>query len=281
MTQPITNEIYIQFADATFPSINAATIKNDYVEIAENQFLLCVPDVMQMYVEDGNKILLLVEDNVDYKLVSAYILGTGMGVIMHQRGMLLLHGSCVTKEDQAIVFIGPSGAGKSTMASEFMQHGWRLVSDDVVPVCFIDGKPFAQSSYPLQKICMDVLDQYTAADADVYLQHREDGRVKYYRDCSKDFQTGLSPISSIVLLSLTNKDMIIYALIQNNVSELIACAETIKRNVYRDWVSVTVAQKQSLFQKSIDLSGSVNLIVAQRNESNLASELYQGILDQL
>ena len=35
---------------------------------------------------------------------------------------------------------GASGAGKSTMASEFLKHGWQLLTDDVSAILNIEEK---------------------------------------------------------------------------------------------------------------------------------------------
>ena len=51
--------------------------------------------------------------------------------IAHSR-RLVLHASCVARDDVAIAFAGPSGSGKSTLAAAFCRQGWQLVSDDAL-----------------------------------------------------------------------------------------------------------------------------------------------------
>lgn len=55
-----------------------------------------------------------------------------MGALLIQRGILVLRGNTLEKNDQAIVCLGHSGAGKSTLAYALMQQGWRLLADDLV-----------------------------------------------------------------------------------------------------------------------------------------------------
>lgn len=47
-------------------------------------------------------------------------------------GIRRMHGSCVAKEDGAILLLGPSGSGKSDLALRLLAFGFELVADDQV-----------------------------------------------------------------------------------------------------------------------------------------------------
>ena len=66
--------------------------------------------------------------------VRLYILGTCMGALLLQRKILPLHGSAIAINGKAYAIVGDSGAGKSTLASAFLNKGYQLLSDDVIPV---------------------------------------------------------------------------------------------------------------------------------------------------
>jgi len=70
--------------------------------------------------------------------VRLFLLGTMLGAILHQRGVLPLHANAIQLGDHAIALAGPSGAGKSTLAAYFMRQGRTVFSDDVCAVSF-DG----------------------------------------------------------------------------------------------------------------------------------------------
>ena len=44
--------------------------------------------------------------------VRAYLLGTAIGALLHQRGLLPLHASAVEVNGRAVAFIAPAGHGK-------------------------------------------------------------------------------------------------------------------------------------------------------------------------
>jgi HPr kinase/phosphorylase len=51
---------------------------------------------------------------------------------MDNRGRL--HGSCVSKDGNAVLVLGPPGSGKSDLALRLLSHGFDLVADDQVDV---------------------------------------------------------------------------------------------------------------------------------------------------
>jgi HPr kinase/phosphorylase len=54
-----------------------------------------------------------------------------------------LHGSCVSKDGDAILLVGPSGSGKSDLVLRLLSHGFELVADDQVMVAdgYVCGPP--------------------------------------------------------------------------------------------------------------------------------------------
>jgi HPr kinase/phosphorylase len=45
-----------------------------------------------------------------------------------------LHGSCVSRDGDAILVVGPPGCGKSDLVLRLLSHGFELVADDQVDV---------------------------------------------------------------------------------------------------------------------------------------------------
>ena len=117
--------------------------------------------------------------------LGVYLMGSCMGAILHQRGFMPLHGSCVTDGSRSILITGDSGAGKSTLAAEFLSRGWKLLTDDVSAVFDVDTMPKVQSSYPSQKLWQDALDRYERPESDVHSLYFTDAREKFGVDVSR------------------------------------------------------------------------------------------------
>ncbi len=67
-------------------------------------------------------------------LLRSFVQGALLAAALRQRHLLVLHGSAVSDGERAIAFLGNSGWGKSTLAEYFCQHGYELITDDVMVV---------------------------------------------------------------------------------------------------------------------------------------------------
>lgn len=95
--------------------------------------------VGELLVEGGRSIVVRPLPGAEEDALRLFVLGAGMGVLLHQRGLLVLHASSVCIEDQVICFVGGKGAGKSTTAALFSRSGGQLLSDELVVLQF-DGQ---------------------------------------------------------------------------------------------------------------------------------------------
>jgi len=104
--------------------------------------LLCVPNLARFLISDGNAITVALEDGASARDASGFVLGSSLGMLLHQRGAFVLHGSAVAMNGRAIIVCGRSGAGKSTTAAALCQKGCSFVADDVCVVSLdADGTP--------------------------------------------------------------------------------------------------------------------------------------------
>lgn len=103
-------------------------------EVQPGCFRLDVSGVARYRVEEGKRILIEPLANASPEKVRLFLLGSAMGALLYQRGLLPLHGSAVETQWGAMIFVGAQRSGKSTLAAEFHRFGYRLLSDDVCAV---------------------------------------------------------------------------------------------------------------------------------------------------
>ncbi len=73
---------------------------------------------------------------------------TGVAILLHQRGRLVLHASAAVVAGQAVAFVGESGYGKSTLALALTPPG-EVLTDDVLPIRIdTDGVWAEPSGFP-------------------------------------------------------------------------------------------------------------------------------------
>ena len=80
----------------------------------------------------GSDIRIIVGAGADPGLVRLFTIGSAMGMALHQRGILVLHGATVARGGQARILVGDSGAGKSTLAARLGRAGYAVLGDDTM-----------------------------------------------------------------------------------------------------------------------------------------------------
>lgn len=111
-----------------------------------------------LLVRKGREILLNPRPESDDALTRMLVLGPGLGGVLHQRGMLVLHSGAVQVDGRAVVFIGKQGLGKSSIAAAMYHRGHAVVADDVVAIDFDTASepPNVLPGFPLLKIFPEV-----------------------------------------------------------------------------------------------------------------------------
>lgn len=118
-----------------------------------------VRGVATYLVRDGNAVIIDTPHPPDTADVALFLLGSVLGFLCHQRGLLPLHASCVVLDGKVFAMAGHSGAGKSTLAALLLAQGAWLLSDDVTVIDIrAEGGPRVLPTYPRQKMWRDTLD---------------------------------------------------------------------------------------------------------------------------
>lgn len=111
-------------------------------------------------VSDGESVRFdpLSEDVLETKAIRRLLENEMLGVLLHQRGRLVLHASAVAIDGEVALFVGPRGAGKSTTAAALHRRGHPIMEDDIVSVRFEDGIPIVDPGVPEMRLNSDVVD---------------------------------------------------------------------------------------------------------------------------
>lgn len=125
--------------------------------VSPNEWRLTYDDVGVVTVRDGRTIDVALLSGVSRRTVRLTVLGPALGVLLHQRGFLVLHASVVEIGGWAVAFLGESGDGKSTLAAALHARGHRLVSDDVAAVRIGPNGPEVYAGFPQLKLWPDAL----------------------------------------------------------------------------------------------------------------------------
>lgn len=111
-----------------------------------------VDKVGAFLVRGGREIVVDPAPGVDDRLLRLSLLGPALALILHQRGLLVIHASVVARGDSAIAFLGRNGWGKSTIAAALYAKGYDLVTDDVAAILPGQAGPSVLPSFPQVKL---------------------------------------------------------------------------------------------------------------------------------
>jgi hypothetical protein len=174
-------------------------------EASGRRFLLKIENVGRYLVEDGNRITIEKMPGATLRETIVFLWASAMAVLLHQRGVVIVHGSAIRTAKGAVIFSGPSGSGKSTLASVFtLKHGAGMISDDISAIAInSDGLAVVLPGYPLMKLWRDSADQlgYTW-DHDKRIR---DNVNKMIVDTRGKFVDQETPLRQVYLLSYKNE----------------------------------------------------------------------------
>jgi hypothetical protein len=147
-----TPDVQVRF-DAVPSHLEHGVALGDRIEGCSEQILLKIANVANYRILDGREIVVDVLKDASLEDVRIYLLGSAMGAVLHQRGLLPFHGSTIGADGQAITFSGPSGIGKSTLAAALVDRGYRMLADDVSTISFTrQGVPMVHPGMPQLKL---------------------------------------------------------------------------------------------------------------------------------
>ena len=118
-----------------WPQLAPGAHDTPFLEMARGDLRLTVEGIGYFRIHNGEQIAWQrARENVSDQDLRTFLLGSAVGALLIQRGILVLHGNALERDGQAIVCLGHSGAGKSTLAYALMHQGWRLLADDLVAI---------------------------------------------------------------------------------------------------------------------------------------------------
>jgi hypothetical protein len=97
------------------------------------------PGVAGFRISDRSSIEVAPAPGVPDQYIAFPLLGPVMALLLHLRGMLVLHASAVEIGGKSAIFVGDKLAGKSTTAAAFLRAGHRLITDDLLAVEIEEG----------------------------------------------------------------------------------------------------------------------------------------------
>jgi hypothetical protein len=143
-----------------------ATGVRSFYEYGEEDQYLYWPQVGGFLIRGVSAIDIAPEAGASEGLLRLPLLGPVMALLLHLRGVLVLHASAIRFGAHVAAFVGDKGAGKSTIAAAALARGGQWMTDDLLAVSFDDPRgPRAMPGYPSLKLMANCADRFALAGA--------------------------------------------------------------------------------------------------------------------
>ncbi|RPI29573.1 MAG: hypothetical protein EHM61_01065 [Acidobacteria bacterium] len=132
-----------------------ALLNRPFLRVTRDEAILSLPVAGTFIIRGGRQIQVIPENGADERLLRRYLCGTVMGILLHQRGLLILHASVISVDGQASAFLGAQGSGKSSIATILHARGHGFLCDDVGPLKIGADAALVYPSFPQVKISLE------------------------------------------------------------------------------------------------------------------------------
>lgn len=136
---PASDVVVLEFGDVP-AALPDAIWTSPFVQLAaDGTALVELAAVGRFLLRSGREIRMAPSVDATPASLQTVLLSIVAGAILHQRGALPLHASCVVHQGAAVAIAGPTGRGKSTLAAALLRRGATLLTEDIAVISFADG----------------------------------------------------------------------------------------------------------------------------------------------
>jgi hypothetical protein len=124
--------------------------------VSSEEFRVFWRGVGTFSIRRGCEVIIDPDADTEEAILRLYILGPTLGILLQQRGYLVLHASAVRVNGVAVGFLGEKGWGKSTTAAALNARGHSLLADDVLGIRMdANRRPMIKPGLPQFKLWPD------------------------------------------------------------------------------------------------------------------------------
>lgn len=228
-------------------------------EAANNDFLFKFEGIGRFRVQQGNRITIQPETKALPEEVRLFLLGSNLGALLHQRGILAMHGSAVSNGHHTTILMGKSGTGKSSLAAGLLELGYSVIADDISVICRNKNQEFyVEKGIPHIKLWKDVLIHLNQPLA----LEKVRPQLEKYRKPVIDHEQKITALSKLVVLTSSNTKPFSH-------SEILGGNKfhALRENTYRLQFIDKLDQTKTHFQNLAQLVNSIQMFRADRPHS--------------
>lgn len=171
-------DVVIKLGEINFPDVDQLS-RGAHSLDEEGTVIFNWPGYGAFLLKRGEEIIVDILPEANLDVIRLPLLGSVLGVLLHQRGLFTLHASAVIIDDEVVAFVGMKGEGKSTTAALLHQAGYTLFVDDILAVDLEDnGDLMVHPGFPQVKLwpaSFEALEKRTEELAELHPEYAKRG----------------------------------------------------------------------------------------------------------
>lgn len=226
-------------------------------------------------IREGNRIGYHLYEGYEAKHVSDLMIEYCLSVLAYQRNMLMIHGSGICYKGKTLIISGVSGAGKSSLAEEFLERGYQMMSDDVVPIDVEQEDLYGYPAFPLRKLCADAVER-KGLDKSTLIPIQDDGREKYGMYLQDEYYTEKAPLGAMVILEKGNVEKPVITEILGADKLKYLTEYFIRKEIYKQ-----ISYPKESFMKAIKVANKLPMYKVIRPENQITVKEQADMLEKI
>ena len=196
------HDVSVTFGDADRQWAERVGGLEQSLEIEDSEARFWFRDAGAMIVRNGEAIVVAPRGGdsgaPELDLVRLYVEGMIMAMLLHQRGLCVLHASVIEMGGAAIACMGHIGAGKSSTAATLYRRGYRILTDDNAAIHTGAEVPVVVPAYPSVKLFPSIAASLGFRGSELAMLH--EAQSKMAGDVTKNFSDRALPLATIYVL---------------------------------------------------------------------------------
>lgn len=250
----VCTDVVIRWGSVSAKGLPDATSRGLTYQISKDTFWLFVPNVAYFLVHKGHEIVVEPIHPIDEDSVRAFLLEACFSALLMQRAFFLMRACVIQYEDYAVAFVGDYGLGQSTLLIDFIQAGYRILSDSI---CAIDSSGYVAPSFPEVRLWPYAMSYF--GESPPPCRALRPSLEKVSMPIRHSFQDKKLPLRAIYHLSINNlhinRFMPMYSI------QKIQCIE---RHIYRKYLVDELGLKSVYFKQGVSIAQQVIMADIER-----------------
>jgi hypothetical protein len=196
-------DVIIRFGNVP-ETLGDKSFKGVCFEAIPGALIITAKNIARYFITEGKEIVVMPEPEAKEQSIRLFLLGSAMGALLHQRGILPLHGNGVCFNKNGILFTGTSGVGKSTLAAMMALKGFKPITDDIAAIGYMNEIPVMLPGLPHLKLWQDSILKMNLKTKG--LKKVRDELEKYYYPVKNRTFDDFIPLKKIYIMNINNQE---------------------------------------------------------------------------